>query len=152
MAAINSRHAASVILLCYAGIAAAEEYHRLHQIPTRNRDPYGVPMVTPGGMILELPKMVAATDVLTIVNRDDSGLTFELTTVGRDRDQCTIEGLAPPESEGVYVFSENEVILRLTVLGVDRIRIEPVGKGYRSQCDALGTIDSATYTRAAVSR
>lgn len=152
MAAISSRRAASVILLCYAGIVAAEEYHRLHQIPVKNRDPYGVPMVTPGGMVLELPKMVAATDVLAIVNRDDSGLTFELTTFGRDRHRCIIEGRASPESEGVYVFSEDEVILRLTVLSGDRIRVEPVGAGYRSQCDALGTVDAAIYTRAAASR
>jgi hypothetical protein len=151
MAATKSRHVGSVILLCYAGIVAGEEYHRLHQIPVKNRDPYAAPMVTPGGMVLELPKMIAASDVLTIVNRDDSGLSFELTTFGRDRHQCTIEGLAPPESEGVYVFRENDVILRLTVLGVDQIRIEPVGRGYRSQCDALGTIDSATYTRAPAS-
>ncbi len=145
------RHAAGVILLCYAGSAAAEEFHRLHQIPTKNRDPYGVPMVTPGGMILELPKMVAATDVLTIVNRDDSGLSFELTTFGRDRHQCTIKGLARPKSESVYVFSENGVILRLEMQGVDRIRIEPVGEGYRSHCDALGTIEAATYTRSTAS-
>jgi hypothetical protein len=61
----------------------------------------------------------------------------------RNRRACTCSG---------YVFRENDIILRLTVLGVDQIRIEPVGRGYRSQCDALGTIDSATYTRAPASR
>jgi hypothetical protein len=76
MAATKSRHAGSVIV--------------------KSRDPYAAPRLTPGGMVLELPKMLAASDVLTIVNRDDSGLSFELTTFGRDRHQCTIEGLAPP--------------------------------------------------------
>lgn len=119
-----------------------EQYQRVHQIPTTNHE--NLPMVTPGGMILEVPKMVAATDVLTVIGRDESALCFRLVTFGPNHHQCELFGVARSESGPVYAFRDEGSAIRLTILNADQIRVEPMGATDRRKC----VIEAATYTRA----
>lgn len=125
--------------------STSEPYYRLHQIPTKGD--HTLPMVTPGGMILEHPKMVAATDVLTIVKRDASALCFRLVTFWKNRHQCQLAGVARLKSAPTFVFSEGGAVVRFTILNDDEIKVEPHGDGYRSRCESLGVIQPATYSR-----
>jgi hypothetical protein len=105
-------------------------------------------MITPGGMILETPQMIAARDSLTIVASSSSALCFEVVTFSRNRDRCEISGSAVIEAPNDYVFREGEVALRLVQLGSGEIRVQPIGAGYRKRCAASGRIDDAIYTSA----
>jgi hypothetical protein len=122
-------------------------FSRLHQIPTAARpDDITHKVVTPGGMILDTPKMVAATDVLTLVAREANALCFELRTFARDRHTCELEGLARKEEGTTYLFSDDGAVVRLTFMTEDQVRVEPVGTGYRTRCEPSGKIETATYT------
>jgi hypothetical protein len=132
------------------GVQSGElvQYGRLHQIPTAAAadDPVHR-MITPGGMILDQPKMVAATDVLTIASRDQSAMCFGLVTFARDRHRCDVTGLARAESSNTYVFREGDVAVRFTFLSADQVRVEPIGDGYRVGCQSHGRIEPAIYMR-----
>jgi len=128
-------------------LATPERYERPHQIPTKPApDDPAHKMVTPGGMVLELPKMVAATDTLTMSGRDASTFCFELVTFSRNRSRCEIRGVARDDGQGILVFREGDAMLRLEPLSRDEIKIEPVGDGYRRYCESGGRIDAAVYT------
>jgi hypothetical protein len=128
-------------------VAAPSRYDRLHQIPTvAARDDISHRMVTPGGMMLDLPKMVAATDVLTIVARDEGAMCFGLLTFSRDRHRCELTGVARSVSDDTFLFREGDVAVRFTFLGDDQVRVEPIGTEYRNQCESLGKIEPAIYT------
>lgn len=130
-------------------LAQPIEFIRPHQIPTRpaHDDPTHK-VVTPGGMILETPKMVAATDVLRVEARDQSVMCFELITVARDRHRCEIAGMAQIYSNGAYLFREQDVEVRFTFQSdAAAVKIEPVGEGYKSRCAPLGQIVAGVYTR-----
>ena len=103
-------------------------------------------MVTPGGMVLDAPKMVAATDVLTLVARTPNALCFSLRTFARDRHTCELRGLARKESGRAYLFSDNGAVVRFTFIAENQVRVEPVGNGYRSRCEPAGKIERAIYT------
>jgi hypothetical protein len=127
-------------------LAAPIRFTRLHQIPTvAPRDDISHKMVTPGGMVLDTPKMVAATDVLTLVAREPNALCFSLRTFARDRHTCELRGLARKESGSTYLFSDNTAIVRLTFIAEDQVRVEPVGTGYRTRCEPSGKIEPAIY-------
>lgn len=122
------------------------QYTRLHQIPTTPRpDDVSHKVVTPGGMVLETPKMVGATDVLTVRARDSNVLCFSLLTVGRDRHTCKLAGIALVESDGAYLFREDDVAVRFAFSGADQVIVEPLGMGYRRRCEPSGKIERATY-------
>ncbi len=130
-----------------ATLQAPVRYSRLHQIPTvAPRDDISHKIVTPGGMVLDAPKMVAATDVLTIVARDSDTLCFGLLTFARERHTCEITGVARKESEGTYLFHDDAAVVRFTFDGEDQVSVEPVGTGYQSRCKPSGKIDTAIYT------
>jgi hypothetical protein len=95
--------------------------------------------------------MVAATDVLTIVGRDESTLCFELRTLGRERDECVLSGQARSEARDTFVFREDEAAVRFKFSN-DQVSVEPIGKGYRKHCQPDGEIQPATYKRNAASR
>lgn len=121
-------------------------YTRPHQIPTvAPPDDVSHKVVTPGGMVLSTPKMVAAADVLTIVARDPDVVCFSLLTFARDRHRCELTGVALQASDGSYVFREDEVALRLTFVGEDKANVEPIGTGYRDRCEPSGKIERAIY-------
>ena len=124
-----------------AHTAPPVRYERVHQIPTEPApdDPAGK-MITPGGMILETPRMVEATDRLTITARDASALCFELLTLSRDRSRCEIRGTARLERQGSYVFRDGEASLRLLLRAPDEIRVEPRSQGIRKFCEPSGRI------------
>jgi len=125
----------------------AVRYSRLHQIPTTARpDDISHKVVTPGGMVLDTPKMVAATDVLTLLAHEPSALCFSLQTFARDRHTCQLRGLARKESGTTYLFSDNTAVVRLTFITEDQVGVEPVGTGYRSRCEPSGKIEAAIYT------
>lgn len=127
-------------------------YERLHQIPTTAaHEDVAHKIITPGGMVLSTPNMVAATDVLTIVGRDESVLCFELVTIGRERNQCALSGQARSEGRGTFVFRERETAVRFMFSNDDQVSVEPIGKGYREHCEAAGEIQSAIYKRNASS-
>jgi hypothetical protein len=128
-------------------LASPVRYERLHQIPTDPEpDDPTHKMVTPGGMILETPHMRAATDSVTIVARDSTALCFELVTFWRNHSRCEIRGMARSAGREDYVFREDEVALRLLPLAPDRIRVEPMGEGYRKRCEPSGRVEAAIYT------
>ena len=138
---------ASKVQCPLAPLAVPERYERPHQIPTKPApdDPIHK-MVTPGGMILETPRMIAATDSLTITGRNATTLCFEVVTFSRNRSRCELSGMASSEGRGTYVFRQDEVALRLVPLAPDQIRVEPIGDGYRKHCESFGRIDAAIYT------
>jgi DNA-binding transcriptional MerR regulator len=125
------------------------EFMRAHQIPTRPApDDPTHKMVTPGGMVLETPKMVAAVDVLRVEARDASTMCFSLTTVGRDHQRCEIAGVAHISSDSAtYVFREHDVQVRFRFQDEGEVRVEPEGEGYRSQCEPRGGIEPGVYRR-----
>jgi hypothetical protein len=125
--------------------APAETYERLHQIPTRDRR--RLPMVTPGGMILESPKMVAATDVLTITARDETTICYRLVTFARDRARCTAAGAAQRESDSASAYLDQRAGVRLVVLDSERISVEPLEQRTRASCEPNGGIEAAVYSR-----
>lgn len=108
-------------------------------------------MVTPGGMILEQPKMVAATDVLTLIQLDDATLCVDLVTFARERHECRVQGIAARETGGTYVptyiLRRDDPLLRLTFLDADTIQVEPVGTDYHAFCERRGRIDAAAFAR-----
>ncbi len=121
-------------------------YTRLHQIPTvAPRDDVTHKVVTPGGMILDTPKMVAATDVLTVLARDSNVLCFSLLTFGRDRHTCELAGVAFRESEGAYLYRQDDAAVRFTFSGDDQVNVDPIGTSYRRRCEPSGKIEPATY-------
>src|SRR5688572_22970427 len=123
------------------------QYSRLHQIPTAAApDDITHKMVTPGGMILDAPKMVAATDVLTVLAQEPNAVCFSLRTFARDRHTCELEGLARKEAGTTYLFSDDSAVVRLTFIAEDQVRVEPVGTGYRRRCEQSGKIEAAIYT------
>lgn len=97
-------------------------------------------------MILDTPKMVAATDVLTIVARDPETLCFELLTFARERHKCELSGVARKESDSAYLYRDGDASVRFTFLDQDRVSVEPVGAGYRTRCEQSGKIERAIYT------
>jgi hypothetical protein len=130
-----------------AVLASPVQYSRLHQIPTTAApDDITHKMVTPGGMILDAPKMVAATDVLTLLAKEQHALCFRLRTFARDRHTCELGGLARKEEGTTYLFSDDTAVLRLTFIAEDQVRLEPVGAGYRNRCEPSGKIEAAIYT------
>jgi hypothetical protein len=104
-------------------------------------------MITPGGIILETPKMVAAADVLRVEARDASAMCFALITYARDRQRCEIAGVAQHSTNSTYVFREHDVEVRFTFQSAGAVKIEPLGEGYKSRCAPLGMIESAVYER-----
>lgn len=133
-------------------LSSPERYERLHQIPTTAaHEDVTHKVITPGGMVLSTPNMVAATDVLTIVARDESALCFELLTLGRERDECAISGQARSEGRGTFVFRERDTAVRFTFSNDDQVSVEPIGNGYREHCESAGEIQSAMYKRNASS-
>lgn len=128
--------------------APLAQFHREHQIPTT--DEYHVPVVTPGGMVLQVPKMILAVDVLTIIWRSESELCFGLVAVGQDRNECHVQGVARIGSDGTFGFRDDEVALRLTLLSPDQIRVERTEKAPRKACESLRDLEPATYTRTSV--
>ncbi len=130
-----------------AVLASPVRFSRLHQIPTVPApDDITHKMVTPGGMILDTPRMVAATDVLTLLAKEPNAVCFKLRTFARDRDTCELRGLARKETGTTYVFSDDTAVVRLTFIAEDQVRVEPVGTGYRSRCEPSGKIEAAIYT------
>jgi hypothetical protein len=128
-------------------MAAPIRFGRLHQIPTTApRDDISHKMVTPGGLVFDTPKMVAATDVLSIVARTPNALCFSLRTFARDRHTCELSGVADKQSGMEYLFSDDTAVVRLTFIAEDQVRVEPVGAGYRTRCQASGKIEPAIYT------
>jgi hypothetical protein len=122
-------------------------YSRLHQIPTVARpDDITHKVVTPGGMVLDTPKMVAATDVLTVLAREPNALCFSLHTFARDRHTCELKGLARKETDTTYLFNVDTAVVRFTFITEDQVRVEPDGTGYRSRCEPSGKIEPAIYT------
>jgi hypothetical protein len=111
-----------------AGLASPVRYGRLHQIPTAAApDDITHKMVTPGGMILDTPKMVAATDVLTLLAQEPNAVCFTLRTFARDRHTCEVGGLARKEEGTTYLFSDDTAVVRLTFIAEDQVRVEPSG-------------------------
>lgn len=147
LGAANARDSTHVGACPISATAVPVRYTRLHQIPTAApRDDVSHKVVTPGGMILDTPKMVAATDVLTITGRDSNVLCFDLLTFARDRHTCKVTGVARKESGHTYLFRDDSVVVRFTFVEGDQIRVEPVGVGDRSRCEESGEIARATYT------
>ena len=97
-------------------------------------------------MVLQTPKMVAATDVLTVVARDPDAMCFRLLTFARERHRCELTGVARRHSESEYLFRNASVVVRFTFIDEQQVNVEPVGTGYRSQCEPSGKIERATYT------
>lgn len=127
--------------------ASPASYSRPHQVPTTAaRDDTTHHVVTPGGMVLDTPKMVAATDVLTVVARDPNVLCFHLLTFSRERHRCELTGVARKGSEGAYLFREDTAAVRFTFIGDEQVNVEPVGDDYRKRCEPSGKIEPATYT------
>lgn len=121
-------------------------YSRPHQIPTvAERDDPSHTIVTPGGMVLSAPKMVLATDVLTVTARDSDVLCFHLLTPARERHRCEVQGVARKEAENAYLFSDDGVSVRFTFTPEDQVIVEPLGTGYRSRCEPSGKIERAIY-------
>ena len=130
-----------------AVLASPVQFTRLHQIPTAAApDDITHKMVTPGGMILDAPKMVAATDVLAILAQEPNAVCFKLRTFARDRHTCELEGLARKEAGTTYLFSDDSAVVRLTFIAEDQVRVEAVGTGYRRRCEPSGKIEAAIYT------
>src|SRR5687768_9935646 len=130
-----------------AVLASPVQFSRLHQIPTAaSPDDITHKMVTPGGMILDAPKMVAATDVLTLLANEPNAVCFSLRTFARDRHTCEVGGVARKEEGTKYLLSDDTAAVRLTFIAEDRVRVEPVGSGYRSRCEPSGKIETAIYT------
>ncbi|WP_116812989.1 hypothetical protein [Steroidobacter cummioxidans] len=127
--------------------ASPVSYGRLHQIPTvaPNND-VSHTVITPGGMILHTPEMVAATDVLTVVARDQDALCFHLLTLAKDWHKCDIQGVASKESANSYLFADGSAAVRFTFIGEDQVDVAPIGTAYRSRCEPSGSIQRATYT------
>lgn len=119
-------------------------------------------MVTPGGMVLAQPRMVAATDVLELAPRGhavagkcagtqdfcEDALCVELRTIGRNRHECRVGGVARLRADGTYVLGNGATLLRLTLMGAGTIWVEPVGTAYLRFCESYGRIDSARYEEA----
>lgn len=125
---------------------APSRYTRLHQIPTvAPRDDISHKIVTPGGMVLDTPKLVQATDLLTITARNPDVLCFRLLTFARDRHKCEVMGVARREADGGYVFRDRDVDLRIDFKDNDEVTVEPRGTGYDRWCEPSGKIDRATY-------
>lgn len=132
---------------CPITATAPALYTRLHQIPT-TPDP-GDPqhkIITPGGMVLETPKMVAAEDMLQVAARDAGTMCFTLITFARDWHRCELSGVAVSASEHEYVFREESAILHFRLTNDGAIDVAPEGDGYRSHCEPRGRIDPAQFT------
>lgn len=132
---------------CPIPATAPALYTRLHQIPT-TPDP-GDPqhtVITPGGMVLETPKMVAAEDMLQVAARDADTLCFTLITFARDWHTCQLSGVAVSASEHEYVFREASAVLHFRLSNDGAIDVTPEGEGYRSHCEPRGRIDPAQFT------
>ena len=128
-------------------MAVPIRYTRLHQIPTvAPRDEISHKIVTPGGMLLDTPKLVAATDVLAVVARDHDTLCFRLLTFARERHKCELTGVARKESDSAYLFHEDSTVVRFTFLGEHQVTVEAVGDGYLGRCERFGKIERAIYT------
>jgi hypothetical protein len=133
---------------CLQSTAAAPvRFSRLHQVPTvAPRDDVSHKVVTPGGMVLDTPKLVAATDVLSVIQCDRDTMSFHLLTFSRERQRCELTGIARKEPGGAYLFRDDGVVVRFTFVAADRLNVEPVGSSYRQRCEPLGRIERATYT------
>lgn len=143
----NAQAQSSVRSCPIAAMAAPIRYERLHQIPiAADPDDVSHKIVTPGGMALDAPKMIAATDVLTVVARDSNTLCFTLRTFARDRDTCELTGVARRHSAGAYLFDDESALVRFTFTGEDQVRVEPHGTAHRSRCKSSGKIDGAIYS------
>lgn len=131
-------------------LAEPVRFSRPHQIATvAPRDDVSHKVVTPGGMVLDTPKWVAATDVLTLFARDQEVMCFDLLTFARERNRCQFAGVARSTSDGAYAFRENSAVVRFTFTSETEVSIEAVGEGYRSRCEPSGKIERAIYTRIA---
>ena len=129
-------------------LAAPVRYERLHQVPTRPaHDDVSHKMVTPGGMVLDTPRMVAVMDVLTIAARDHTAVCFSLLTFARERRKCEFTGIARNEVGDAFLFGDGDVVVRFTFIGDDQVRVAPIGDGYRKRCESSGEIQPAIYTR-----
>jgi len=133
--------------------AAPVSYGRLHQIPTVARDEdISHTIVTPGGMVLHSPEMVAATDILTVVARDPDAMCFHLITLAKEWHKCDIGGVARKDAENSYLFTEGGVAVRFNFIGNEQVEVAPLGTAYRSRCEPSGSIERATYTLGAQSK
>jgi hypothetical protein len=56
-------------------------------------------------------------------------------------------GVARAASPGLYLYEDGTTVLQFTVISRGRIRIKPVGMGYKSHCGMYGTIENAVYVR-----
>jgi hypothetical protein len=122
-------------------------YSRLHQIPTTaSNDDVSHTIVTPGGMLLHSPNMIAARDVLAVIARDPDAMCFHLLTLGKERHTCELGGIARKESQGSYLFSDAGVAIRFTFIAEDQVNVAPIGTTYRSACEPLGSVEQAIYT------
>jgi hypothetical protein len=129
-------------------LATSLRYEHLHQIPTTpGADDVTHKVVTPGGMVLDTPNMVAATDVLTMFALDQSVMCFGLLTFARERNRCDISGVAHKEADGTFLYRDGNVVVRFTFPAEDQIKVEPIATGYRDQCEPSGEIQLATYAR-----
>nr|WP_298723518.1 hypothetical protein [uncultured Steroidobacter sp.] len=133
--------------------ASPVAYGRLHQIPTVAReDDVSHTIVTPGGMVLRSPEMVAATDVLTVAARDPDAMCFHLITLAKDWHKCDIAGVARKDAENSYLFTEGSVAVRFHFTSEEQVEVAPLGTAYRSRCEPSGSIERATYTLGAQSK
>lgn len=133
---------------CPISVAASPvSYGHLHQIPTVARnDDVSHTVVTPGGMVLHTPEMVAATDVLTVLARGPDAMCFHLLTLAKEWHKCDIQGVARPESQDSYLFDDGSATVRFTFIAEDQVDVMPIGTAYRSRCEPFGSIKQATYT------
>lgn len=130
---------------CSAGLAGAARYERDHQVPVYERGT--IPMVTPGGMVFEQPRMVLATDSISITEPAEGALCVELLTIGRNRAECRIVGIARLQEDGQYLLGpEGSAIVRLQHLSQSEFRIEPIGRAYEQFCEPGGRIQPAVYS------
>lgn len=132
---------------CPITATAPALYTRAHQIPTTPEpdDPQHR-IITPGGMILETPKMVAAEDRLQVAARNAEAMCFTLITFARDWHRCELSGVATSTSGREYVFREDDAIVHFRLSNDDAIDVTPEGDGYRSHCERRGRIDPARFT------
>ena len=121
-------------LRCPVSVAAQGKaiYVHKHEVPIVGAD-------TPTDIV---------TDELTIVGRDKNVLCFGLTTYARNFHLCGFMGIAQSKSDGSFLFQEGNGVIRLTILSNSKIRVAPIGDGYRSRCGMYGVIEDATYERA----
>jgi hypothetical protein len=145
-AGANAQHAQADTSCPISAAASPASYSRLHQIPTTAaHNDVSHTVVTPGGMVLHTPDMVAATDVLTVTARDPEAMCFHLLTFAKERRKCEIVGVAKKETESSYLFNDGNAAVRFTFMDADEVEVAPIGTAYRSQCEPSGSIERATY-------